>query len=181
MIFLLIRIFVLFFVFNLLESVLIVKAKEVACERSGVQNYNWGDSDHSLKTCFMDQTTTIDESNVKILTRDETANGFWLTNNKNVLNLPIEVAESFPNLLAYSAIYCSIKEISKANFNHLDKLKGLYLSHNQIEMIPPDSFNDCTELEYLTLSNNESKFIVDKYFIFIFILIRLEQNKVHEW
>lgn len=133
------------------ESAVIVKAKEIPCERFGNHSFYWTSSFHSLEKCFMDKTTTIVEENVKISPRDEFVLGFLLDENKNIFHLPIDVAESFPNLQGFDAYNCSIKEFSKRNFEGLSKLKTLYLGYNQIETIPMDSLIDLIELEFFSL------------------------------
>lgn len=99
----------------------------------------------------MDQTTRIDEANVKISTRDASVLGFKLNDNKKILSLPIAVASNFPNLQGFDAGDCSIKGISKRNFNGLRRLKALYLQNNQIEKISTETFTDLFELEILDL------------------------------
>lgn len=144
----------LVFITSCLESVVVVKAKEIECERFGDYKYfRWGFSIYSLKTCYLNGNTTIGEANVKISKRDETVLGFFLDRNKKVFHLPIGVAESFPNLQGYSAGACSIKEISHENFENLTKLKSLWLNGNQIRKILENTFDDLVEVERISLCN----------------------------
>lgn len=126
-----------------------IKAMEIACEKIG--EGNWGDPVGEAKICLMHQSTIIDKSDFKILTRDESINALDFNNNKKIEFLPIKVFENFPHLLGYSARGCSIKEVSKKNFENLNKLKVLWLGDNQIEKIPSDAFEDLSALEKVYL------------------------------
>lgn len=100
----------------------------------------------------MSESTSINESGVKMSTRnDETVKGLYFAGNTKILHLPDNVAESFPNLEGYFASRCSLKEITKRNFNGLVKLRGLFLHHNEIEKIEDDTFEGLLALESLYL------------------------------
>lgn len=57
--------------------------------------------------------------------QQEAFHGLKLSDNRNFRFLPENPAESFPNLVAYGARFCSIEPISKVNFENLDKLQFL--------------------------------------------------------
>lgn len=149
------RISLLLFFANCFASIVIVKAKEVKCEHFIDVGYWWRSSDStvSLNTCLMDVKTKIYEANATVSTQDETVGALSLSFNKKIFHLPIDVAESFPNLQVFYAARCSITKISKSNFKGLSKLRRLDLYHNQIETIPSDTFSDCIELERFGLGN----------------------------
>lgn len=126
----------------------IVDAKEVSCE-SVIGNV-WSYSVNTVKTCNM-HTTSISEAGVTFSTLDESVLGIFVNNNEAVSFLPEKVNEKFPNLLGYCVQRCSIKEISKKNFEQLTKLKILYLHDNQIEKIGSETFGDLKDLEQLFL------------------------------
>lgn len=71
---------------------------------------------------------------------------------EKIIHLPVKVAETSPNLLVYSTHSCSVKEISKQNFNDMVKLLWLRLINNQIEKIASGTFEDLAALEKLDLS-----------------------------
>lgn len=126
----------------------------------------------------MDSTTIIDEANTKISFYDENIGGLQMNNNKNISYLPIDVAERFPNLQGYQAGFCGIKELTRRNFKGLSKLRGLWLSYNQIERFLSETFVDLIGLEYLYLGDNEFKF---KFFLFLISWhFRWQQNPVYE-
>jgi Leucine-rich repeat (LRR) protein len=96
--------------------------------------------------------TSINVPNVTISNKCEEFNsGFNFNYNKKIFYLPIDVAEKFPYLTVYGASDCSVKEISKLNFNGLKNLNILELSNNQIEKIDSDTFQDLVALEKLDL------------------------------
>lgn len=98
-------------------------------------------------------STPISSPNVSIVP-DETILGLTFSGNQKLSYPPVDVAQSFPNLLGYDMFNCLIKKISKSNFVGLSKLKGLWLNHNQITRIDSNVFEDLISLEFLTLSNN---------------------------
>lgn len=137
---------ILVILFGSLEN----EAKEVPCEK--FEDFN---EIISQKTCIMNKATTIDTKGTKISSaRDEAVEGLKLSANTKINFLPEEVAENFQNLWFYSAVGCSVKEISKTNFRHLSKLRVLELDHNQIERIDSDTFDDLVLLQYLALGKS---------------------------
>lgn len=132
--------------FELFEN---AEAKQVSCESVGKNA--WGFGIGSVKTCFMERTTVIDEDNVSISTFDENIGGLLFRRNKKIIFLPVKVAEAFPNLELYSAWDCSVTQISRENFAGLRKLKILHLEVNQIEKIQSDTFKNLVSLEILHL------------------------------
>ena len=124
-----------------------VSADQVSCEKIGHYDFGLG----SWKTCYMDKTTEINSADTTIASRDESVEGLYFYNNKNIKFLPIEVSEKFPNLLGLGARDCSLTTISKANFKGLSKLRYLSLAQNRIEKIRSDVFEDLVALEHLYL------------------------------
>lgn len=98
-------------------------------------------------------STPISSPDVSIVP-DETIHGLTFSGNQKLSFPPVDVAQSFPNLLGYDMYNCLIKTISKSNFVGLSKLKGLWLNHNHITRIDRNVFEDLVSLEFLTLSNN---------------------------
>lgn len=140
------KVFVLILLLKVFTS---SEAKEVSCER--LNDVLWLGTIGSVKTCLMDTKTSIDDPGATIYSRDNFVNGLSFRHNVKIFYLPDNVAESFPNLEGYTAWYCSVKEISKRNFNGLEKLKYLSLGGNQIEMIANGTFEDLVNLEFLSL------------------------------
>ena len=69
----------------------------------------------------------------------------------------MKIVDNFPNLLGFSAGKCTLKTISKENFQGLIQLKELLLFENFIENIPVDVFEGLVALEFINLG--EEKFI----------------------
>lgn len=116
------------FLFVLFLLLKVCEAKTVSCEDFG--DFDFGQPIEAVKTCWMEPTTAIDEPGTMISTRDGTVRGLNLSNNKKIFYLPDNVTETFPNLEGYEAWECSVKEISKQNFQGLTKLKVLSLQNN---------------------------------------------------
>lgn len=127
---------------------------QIACEI--LSNFKWNSLDGivgNVKVCWMKEKTSISSSKFTIsseLEKDVEALSF--RENKRINFLPIKVHEKFPSLLVYGSSQCSIKEISKANFEKLSKLKILWLDGNEIEIIATDVFEDLSSLIKLRLS-----------------------------
>jgi hypothetical protein len=120
---------------------------QIECEVIG--NENWTHAGPQ-RTCYLKVNTTINSPG-KTIGRKETVPGlsFWF--NKKIFYLPINVSESFPNLVVYGANGCSVKTISKVNFRGLKKLIRLDLGYNEIAFIPDDTFEDLKALEWLQI------------------------------
>lgn len=113
----------------------------------------------------MDQVTAINDKDVTISNRDKTVNGLWFYKNKKLFFLPVKVGKIFPNLQYYTAHSCAIKEVKKENFQGLVKLQNLWLSDNQIEKVPSDTFESLRKLTHLDLGEKFNFFTVcDKFF-----------------
>lgn len=89
----------------------------------------------------------------EISPRDETIEELDFSLNKKIRFLPIKVARTFSNLLAYFADSCSLTEISKDNFENLVNLTTLSLRENQTERIASDTFEDLKSLRGLYLGD----------------------------
>lgn len=118
---------------------------EVACER-------FEDMPHS-EFCVMKQRTVINATNFIIAElKDEDIEGVDFEGNTNIEYLPYKIYKQFPSLVEYRAQFCSIKQITRENFEKLNRLKYLVLGYNQIEKISSDTFRDLESLLHFTLS-----------------------------
>lgn len=124
-------------------------AKTIACENVALTL--WISPVITNKTCNMRVTTSINDSTTTISTRDDSVNALDFAINNKIYFLPIQINETFPNLLTFNAYKCSLRQISKENFSGLKKLIKLYLYSNQIEEITSESFEDLVSLEELWL------------------------------
>lgn len=84
--------------------------------------------------------------------RDEAIEGFYAEGNEKLDFLPTNLGDKFPNLINLHARNCSIKAISKENFEGLDKLRRLNLAGNQIKKIADDTFDSIPSVENIWLS-----------------------------
>lgn len=71
--------------------------------------------------------------------------------NKEVYYLPVDVYKTFPNIEVYSASECSLRSISKENFQKLMSCTYLWLKHNELFKIDSNTFEDLVSLEKLYL------------------------------
>lgn len=102
--------------------------------------------------CIMTVISEIKSTQVTISESDNQIDGINFSENRNILFLPVLVYKKFPNLIAYYAFHCSIREISKKNFEKLSRLEDLNLNSNQIERIRSDTFEDLVALQQLHIS-----------------------------
>lgn len=102
--------------------------------------------------CLLNGITVIDKRGETFYPMpDQQAIGLLFENNKKIEYLPVKVHRAFPNLADYRAEECSIREISRKNFEKLDKLRIVMLGNNQIEKVPSDTFAELPLLLYLGL------------------------------
>lgn len=119
---------------------------DVVCEKIGVC---W-----ETKCCQMNLETKIESNDVAVSwPRDDTIELIWLTGNRRIEYLPVEVYRNFPKIGFYWAGHCAIKEISKKNFEQLKSLKWAALQDNQIEKISSNTFEGLDELRQVFLGN----------------------------
>jgi Leucine-rich repeat (LRR) protein len=141
---------------KILQTIHEVTSKQVACEK--IDTFDIGGRFGKALTCSMTKTTSINETKVTISSkRDISVEGLTFSVNEKIFFLPENVDNNFPNLRIYCADNCSIKAVSKENFEGLNKLKFLLLQSNQIEKISSETFNDLVAIEFLVLG----KIIID--------------------
>ena len=99
----------------------------------------------------MDAYTPIYDDSTSLSTSDDSIEGLYMWSNKKIKFLPVNINKSLPNLKAYGANRLSLTIISYSNFKGLFKLKALWLSENEIEIIPDGVFKDLSNIEYLDL------------------------------
>lgn len=121
--------------------------KEIQCEST--HRTSWVHVDF-VTVCSMGYSAVINTADVTF-SPNATITGLDLNLNDEISFLPVKVASSFPNLLGYSAMFCSVKTITKLNFENMSSLKLLWLHGNRIETISADTFSDLTSLEHLDL------------------------------
>lgn len=118
---------------------------EVACEK--YQNYK------DFDFCVMTDRTAINSTNFVIADlKDEEVEGISFAGNTKIEYLPYKVYLQLPNLVMYKAERCSIKQITKENFENLVRLKQIDISFNQIQKITANTFRGLHSLEEVDLS-----------------------------
>jgi hypothetical protein len=145
----LISILFFIFLFKIVEA-----QRNVSCEQT--ENHHWAVDKVHLQTCFIRHQIINARDFTISSSRDEKVTGIWFDWNKNCFNLPVNVAEKFPNLEGFSAERCSLKSIEKENFKGLKKVKLLWITHNLIEMIQSDTFEEMPELTRIYLRKKKT-------------------------
>lgn len=116
-----------------------------------------------MKTCTMWEAKIASDS--VTINRHEIVDGLTFGLNKDILFLPIEVAQSFPNLIGYTATSNYVTSIGKQHFKDLRKLRELRLNKNRIEVIASDTFEDLISLQWLALDENKIKTLNGRQFV----------------
>lgn len=110
------------------------------------------------RCCTVQDPTIINATEFTFFgAKDESVEVLSLHANRKIEYLPILVFQKFPNLVRYAASECSIKEISKENFERLKKLALLILSSNKIQKLRSNTFERLTGLKWIDLG--KQKFI----------------------
>lgn len=126
--------------------------KSGPCEK--IEDFSWYPPIDPIatKTCYMWSSTRIDSADFLIKSLvDHTVGGFRASDNKKVKYLPMNLGETFPNLTVLDAGWCSIKVITKENFEGLAQLQVLSLSYNKIEKIDDDTFDHIPAVSIIAL------------------------------
>lgn len=114
---------------------------EIVCERFIIPEL------YNFEFCDMTGKTVINATNFVIADlRDEEIEGIDFTKNKKIEYLPYKIYMHLPNLVYYWASICALKQISKENFEKLNRLQAIDLSHNQIKKIHGNTFNGLDSL-----------------------------------
>lgn len=117
------------------------------CDRIVIGQWGTG----AEKTCNMSSTAINTTDFVITSDRDEAVDGFWANGNEQLKYLPKNLGEKLPNLIKLQAMFCSIKAVSKDNFEGLSKLKSLNLQGNEIAKIDDDTFELIPAVEWISL------------------------------
>lgn len=121
-----------------------IDSVEVVCERyQNIPN----------EYCLMNERTAINATNfVMGELRDEEVEGIVFDGNKKIEYIPYKIHMQFPNLAIYHANRCSIKQISKENFENLRRLKSIELASNKIQKLAGNTFKGLEKLTKVDLS-----------------------------
>lgn len=102
--------------------------------------------------CYLQNPSVLRSNNIAISSyKNELITRLYIWRNSNVKFLPILVHQTFPNLKQIEAKDGSIQNISRANFDRLNRMEELVLSGNQIETVKRDTFWDLVRLKKLDL------------------------------
>lgn len=128
-------------ILNFLTILHLLKSSEADVRCENVQDIG--------EKCLMQSSTSIREYGVTIWNRGDSIKELNFSGNRNIFFLPVYVGYRFPNMKIYNARYCSIKTISKTNFQYLYSLTHVYLMNNQIEALYMETFEGLDNLEVI--------------------------------
>lgn len=90
--------------------------------------------------------------------------GFLVSNEKYVKFVPMNVAEKYPNLIAFEIYNSSLTSISRQTLSKLHSLLYFNVGGNQITMIESQAFQYQTRLELLDLARNQIEHVHSQLF-----------------
>lgn len=138
--------------FDLLKTTTTLKSDigipKVVCRRIRMIYFDW--VGESLITCLMNRSTTIDFNNTRV-DDDSEARVLYLSENKNIFYLPVDLYKNLPTVMIIDGSSCSIKTLGPENLRNLKFLKILSMSSNQLESIPKGTFKGLISLKLISL------------------------------
>lgn len=137
------------------------------------------DEQNIPQTCLI-QNRNIDESSWQI-EKNRKVTSLKLVNIQSE-NLPINVDESFPNLISYSASETTFRILKKEHLRHLRSLESLSLNNGQLIRVRREAFDDMPNLQRLDLGFNLIKIISPENFRELGKLefLSLKSNEIEE-
>jgi Leucine-rich repeat (LRR) protein len=90
----------------------------------------------------------------------------YITNFK-VHQIPRNICKFFPNLTTLTINNCSLKTVSKFDFEGLKQLKQLTLNENDLISLPNNLFEETQQIETISMHTNRLEFIGANIFQFL--------------
>jgi hypothetical protein len=142
--------------FLLSSAFLIFAQNEIDCEKTMTRRVD--EVKGLLKSCRMDIKAVINSSDFVFNSEvDLNMTEIYTDGNRNVMYLPTNIHEKFPNLLSLSIWNCGLKELSNATFRNLKFDVRIAINRNSLKTLELGTFDDCTALEFLFIDNNKIK------------------------
>lgn len=117
----------------------------------------------NLTTCVIENQPIAESGSTVKSYLNENAEGIKMQNNKEVKNIPENLAASIPNVKAVDFEGCAISSIGD-QFKGLQELEVLSLPKNQIDTIASDALADNLNLKELYLWRNKLTYVNDQHF-----------------
>lgn len=113
-----------------------------------------------LWTFYVNKFVEISTRGYKLdIFRNQSVHAFSLNLNRKVKFIPVNVGVIFPWIITFDGGFCSLHEISKADFKGLRRLQALYLHYNEIDGLGMDVFEEIPEVAYIDLTHNLVSFL----------------------
>lgn len=90
--------------------------------------------------------------------------GVCILEHKELENIPNNLTQFYPNMIALDLSGCGIKRISRFDLKNFVNLKEIRLCQMEIEVLPDNLFSDLVNLEVIELQRNKIKFIEKEAF-----------------
>lgn len=144
-----------FTIFLALSLASFVKNQETWCDYINSMHLEFGEN---VPTCRVPKRVSLSVAGTKFPSPlDSRIKGIEFFGNSKISYLPVNIQESFPNLIRYGAGKCAVKTISKENFEGLTYLRQLLLFENFIKKVPSDVFQGLVSLEFVNLGEMNVK------------------------
>lgn len=133
-------------------------ASEASCKNS-INTWAWNDKKQNLTTCYPDTKEVCDEDFTISTAKDSKVLALNIPYKNDVKLLPVGLSRTFPELIVFQVVNCSVRTVNEHHFKGLSKLEFVNLGFNKIENVASKAFVDLVNLESLGLNNNKIQFI----------------------
>lgn len=129
----------------------------------------------SKQLCMLNSATNISEAGLFFSNAEnDDVRMFVAEDAEGIEFLPINIAETFPNLIFIRIERCSLQYLNSLSFHKLHGLLRLQVQENLVESIDKNTFDDLRNLLDLSLSSNLISYLHPKTFVNLLKLRLLE-------
>lgn len=133
----------------------------------------------NLRTCVVNQAIDSDAYDLGSEV-NATVEQFYISNNRDVGDLPRQIGRRFPNLIGFRVKGCGLTIVRDFYFTDMKNLRVLCVMSNKIATIASGAFKDLISLERLFMSRNMIEAIHENIFASMVNLreLYLDSNKI---
>lgn len=124
---------------------------------------------------------SVDSDDYKVTSlRNHNISFFMMIQNREILYLPVYLAEKFPSITKIYVERCSVQKLSSNNFKSLKKLRTIELEKNRITSIERNTFTNLNSLKLLTLTRNNLTSLENRFLDPLVYLeaVNFEKNQI---